>query len=291
MFLTTNFSAGLGYGLYAVLGNIIDGSNAYIAGRLIGAGDQGSLYFILYSTVFVACGIMCWILVFFLEKDMSFIERPSSQIIETKLDDLVLASICGVFNGDEETRESDEDEGRPSDNDNDVVIPMDQRKTPPEELASMSENSVKEIVSTPSRKDLQESQRNAMANFISSSSARNWDELVESVREKNERTSLSEIDLASDPGNHHSRDQAYSINIAIKEGKSISDAAGPTSPPSLSSRWKNGANYSPSKLGSNTNKQPRGDIPQSPDEHAARLKEIMNKREKKRESEEDKDAK
>ena len=60
----------------------------------------------------MGCGLLCWILVFFLEKDMSFIERPSSQIIETKLDDLVSASLCGVFNGDEETtRELDEDAG------------------------------------------------------------------------------------------------------------------------------------------------------------------------------------
>ncbi len=99
------------------------------------------------------------------------------------------------------------------------------------------------------------------------------------------RTSLSErVDVASDPGNRRSRDKTYTINIATKQGKSISDAAGPTSPPSLSSRWKNGANYSPPKRGSksNTKEQPRGDIPQSPDEHAARLKEIMNKREKKK---------
>ena len=102
MYLTANFSAGLGYGLYAVLGNIIDGSNAYIAGVLIGSGDNGPLYLILYSAGFMGCGLLCWILVFFLEKDMSFIERPSSQIIETKLDDLVLASGCVVFNSDEE---------------------------------------------------------------------------------------------------------------------------------------------------------------------------------------------
>ena len=112
MYLTTHFSVGLGYGLYAVFGNIIDGSNAYIAGVLIGSGDKGPLYLILYSAAFVGCGVLCWILVFFLEKDMSFIERPSSQIIETKLDDLVSASLCGVFNGDEETtRELDEDAG------------------------------------------------------------------------------------------------------------------------------------------------------------------------------------
>ncbi|KAL7494306.1 hypothetical protein ACHAWT_003113 [Skeletonema menzelii] len=98
------------------------------------------------------------------------------------------------------------------------------------------------------------------------------------------RSSLSErgADVASDPGHHHSRVQTYS-NIATKEGKSVSDAAGPTSPPSLSSRWKNGSHASPSKRGGSTTKeQPRGDIPQSPDEHAARLKEIMNKREKKK---------
>ena len=102
MYLTTNFSEGLGYGLYAVLGNIIDGSNAYIAGVLIGSGDKGPLYLILYSAAFIGFGLLCWILVFFLEKDMSFVERPSSQIIETKLDDLVLASGCVVFNSDEE---------------------------------------------------------------------------------------------------------------------------------------------------------------------------------------------
>lgn len=88
---------GLGYGLYCVLGNIIDGFNAFIAGVLIGAGENGDLYFILYSCGFIALGLCCWVLVYFLEKDMSFLERPSSKIVNTRLEDLVSASVCGML--------------------------------------------------------------------------------------------------------------------------------------------------------------------------------------------------
>lgn len=61
----------------------------------------------------------------------------------------------------------------------------------------------------------------------------------------------------------------YNHYIATKKETSSSDAAGPT-------------HVSPSKRGSNTTKEkPSGDsIPQSPDEHTARLKEIMMKRKK-----------
>lgn len=87
--------------------------------------------------------------------------------------------------------------------------------------------------------------------------------------------SLSErglgVDGASDPGYNHSSGQAYLSAPATKKETSSSDAAGPTS-----------LHVSPSKRGSNTKKeQPSGNIPQSPDEHTARLKEIMSKREKK----------
>ena len=97
---------GLGYGLYAVFGNIIDGFNAYIAGVLISTGDMA---FILYSLGFVTIGFGCWVLVYFLEKDMSFLERPTQNIVTTRLDDLVSASICGLLHSDGDGEGEDAD--------------------------------------------------------------------------------------------------------------------------------------------------------------------------------------
>ena len=89
-------------------------------------------------------------------------------------------------------------------------------------------------------------------------------------------------DVASDPGYSKSRVKT-NPNSATKQEASSSDVAGPTSFSSPNNRWQNGTHFSPSKRGTNTtNEQPSGDIPQSPDEHTARLKEIMNKREKKK---------
>ena len=88
---------GLGFGIYSILGNGLDAVNAYICGSLAALGENGQDYLLLYSMGFVLFGMFCWITVYFLEREMSFVERPTDQIVETKLETLQAASVCGHF--------------------------------------------------------------------------------------------------------------------------------------------------------------------------------------------------
>jgi MFS family permease len=90
--------AGLGYGMYSILGNTIDALNAYIAGVLLELPDgDGDTIFLLYSSVIAGVGVLCFVGVYLLEKDVSFMESPISHIIETSLGTLHSASMCSVI--------------------------------------------------------------------------------------------------------------------------------------------------------------------------------------------------
>jgi MFS family permease len=88
--------AGLGWGVFSILGNGIGALNAYIGGALIASGDNGDIAFLWYSAAFIFVGFLCFVAVYRLERDMSFLERPVSQMIETELKSLHYASICSV---------------------------------------------------------------------------------------------------------------------------------------------------------------------------------------------------
>lgn len=85
--------AGMGYGVYAIFGNLIDSFTAYLSGVLLLNGD---LAFLWFSALAFLLGILSYICVYFLERKMSFLERPLSKIVETDMKSYHYASMCEV---------------------------------------------------------------------------------------------------------------------------------------------------------------------------------------------------
>lgn len=87
--------SGLGYGLYGVLGNAIATLVPLIGGFLMET-PNGINKVLWYFSGIMALGVLCWVVVYFLEGPRSLLRLPADEVIETSDEDLKLAALSYV---------------------------------------------------------------------------------------------------------------------------------------------------------------------------------------------------
>lgn len=88
--------AGVGYGVYGILGNLIATVVPIIGGVLMDQPDNGNDKVLWYFFGLMGIGVLCWVGVLLLEGHRSLLELPAEKVIETTDEDLQLAALCFV---------------------------------------------------------------------------------------------------------------------------------------------------------------------------------------------------
>ena len=91
--------AGVGYGIYGVLGNLIATVVPIVGGVLLDLESGGEEYVCWYFAGLMFVGAVCWMLVRVLQGPRSLLELPADQIIETSDEDIRLAALSFVIDG------------------------------------------------------------------------------------------------------------------------------------------------------------------------------------------------
>eukprot|EP00978_Attheya_sp_CCMP212_P024794 scaffold78526_cov59-Attheya_sp.AAC.4 len=87
--------AGIGYGVYGIIGNLIATVVPIIGGTLMDQ-DNGEDKVLWYFTGLMAIGAASWVMVFILEGPRSLLELPANKVIETSDEDIKMAALTYV---------------------------------------------------------------------------------------------------------------------------------------------------------------------------------------------------
>lgn len=88
--------AGIGYGIYGVLGNLIATVVTVIGGFVIEGSANGIDNVLWYFCGIMFLGTLCWVMVYLLEGRRSILELPATDVIETSDADLQLAALTYI---------------------------------------------------------------------------------------------------------------------------------------------------------------------------------------------------
>jgi nitrate/nitrite transporter NarK len=87
--------AGIGYGVYGIIGNLIATVVPIIGGTLMDQ-NNGEDKVLWYFTGLMALGAASWVMVFILEGPRSLLELPANKVIETSDEDIKMAALTYV---------------------------------------------------------------------------------------------------------------------------------------------------------------------------------------------------
>jgi len=90
--------AGIGYGVYGIIGNLIATVVPIIGGALMDQ-DNGENKVLWYFAGLMALGSASWVMVFILEGPRSLLELPANKVIETSDEDIKMAALTYIVGG------------------------------------------------------------------------------------------------------------------------------------------------------------------------------------------------
>ena len=88
--------AGLGYGIFGLVGNVF-GLAVPVIGGIIFQGPNGEVNISWYFAAMCGTGALCWAVVRVLEGPKSAMELPASELIETEDEDINRAAMYGLL--------------------------------------------------------------------------------------------------------------------------------------------------------------------------------------------------
>ena len=88
--------AGLGYGVYSLVANLLTTVVSIVAGDIMDQPDVGTTNILWFFFGLTVLGFFCWLIVLVLEGSRSLLELPNDKIIETSDDDLRKAALTSI---------------------------------------------------------------------------------------------------------------------------------------------------------------------------------------------------